>query len=159
MSIEKLNFFEKKFKKEIGRRLADIRKSLDESQKTFSERFSTNQSTIANIERGVIYPNMVFIYYLIIELKVNPFWFFVGDGNMFFEAKSRNKFTIDEVYKIINVENDDLLDLLRDIQVPAVQYFLLSQYLFIRNTPDCKKAIDEYFNSEVKSHGNEGNPR
>lgn len=85
ITIEKLHHLEKSLRKDVGQRFRQARTHFDISQKKFSDRVSANQSTIANIERGKIYPNMIFIYRLIVEYKVNPVWLFTGDGDMFIQ--------------------------------------------------------------------------
>lgn len=126
MSIEKDYKMDKKLKKDIGLRIKTLRDSLEMPQKGFSERFSTYQSTIANIERGKIYPNMILIYQLVTEFRVNPVWLFTGEGEMFFQseaASGKNRILLDDRY----------LEIIEFMKDPAMEQIMFGKMLELKH--------------------------
>lgn len=113
---------EKNLKISIGKRFAEVRKSKELSQVEYSSQLDVSSATIANIERGFIYPNMDLLYYLIFKENVNPYWLFSGQGEMFSLPNSigpgidLNKHFADPEVKV-------MIDLLN---VPKVKRSLLS---------------------------------
>jgi len=112
-----MNNGEKKFKIEIGKRFAEIRTHLKMSQKTFAQYFSTHQSQIANIERGVIYPNMTLLSRLMFDLQINPYWLFGGIGDMIAQPKLSPEIT----------ESDpDVIELIALLKIPKCKRSILA---------------------------------
>lgn len=106
----------------IGKRFAGVRKAKGLSQVDFSKQLEVSSATIANIERGFIYPNMDLLYYLIFKEGVNPYWLFPGIGEMFSISKNIG-LGINLNKQFADPEVKEMIDLLN---VPRVKRSLLS---------------------------------
>ncbi|MCX6584770.1 MAG: helix-turn-helix domain-containing protein [Candidatus Aminicenantes bacterium] len=113
---------EKNLKTAIGKRFAEVRKTKGLSQVAFSKQLGVSSATVANIERGFIYPNMNLLYYLIFKEDVNPYWLFSGSGVVFALPKDFGPgINLDKHFA--DPEVKELIDLLN---VPKVKRSLLS---------------------------------
>ncbi len=113
---------EKNLKSDIGKRLAEVRKAKSLSQVSFSKQLGVSPATIANIERGFIYPNMELLHYLIFIEGVNPYWLFSGSGEVFSISKNFEPgANMDKHFA--DPEVKEMIDLLN---VPKVKRSLLS---------------------------------
>lgn len=72
---------------EVGRRLKDIRRALDISQKEFAARIDVTGSLLSEIESGRVKPGYNFLIAIAREYRVNPTWVLLEEGDMFLNNK------------------------------------------------------------------------
>lgn len=72
---------------EVGRRLKDLRRALDISQKEFASRIDVTGSLLSEIESGRVKPGYNFLIAIAREYKVNPTWVLLDEGEMFLNNK------------------------------------------------------------------------
>lgn len=92
-------------KKEIGKRLKEVRAALKLSQKDFAKELWTTQPTVANIERGAIYPNII-ILLVLSQKQINLKWLISGIGKMVIHETDSHYFSMplnDRYINLINV--------------------------------------------------------
>lgn len=128
MSIEKLHNLDNSLRNNVGERFKIVRTHFGFSQKNFADRLAANQSTIANIELGKIYPNMVFIYRLLVEFKVNPAWLFTGNGDKFLcDGEKESNLNI-EGFQL----DDKYIDLIESMKDPVIEQIMFAKLMEIR---------------------------
>lgn len=133
---------EKKLKTNMGKRFAEVRKAKGLSQVDYSRHLDVSSGTVANIERGFIYPNMDLLFYLFFKEYVNPYWFFSGKGEMFVVAASPGPGN-DLNKHFADPEVKEMMDLLN---VPKVKRSLLSYMDQLREI--FAVDIEEYLKSK-----------
>ncbi len=133
---------ENNLKSGIGKRFAEVRKTKGLSQVDFSKQLEVSSATIANIERGFIYPNMDLLYYLIFKENVNPYWLFAGIGEIYSISKNIGPgINLDKHFA--DPEVKEMMDLLN---VPKVKRSLLSYVDQLREI--FSVDIEEYLKSK-----------
>jgi transcriptional regulator with XRE-family HTH domain len=70
---------------EFGRRLKLLRKSLELTQKEFSEKIEVASSYISDIEGGKTKPGFEFLYKLGLNYNINPLYLLHGQEPMFLD--------------------------------------------------------------------------
>lgn len=68
---------------EVGKRLKDIRRALDISQKDFAARIEVTNSLLSEIEAGKVKTGYHFLLAIAREFRVNPTWVLLEEGEMF----------------------------------------------------------------------------
>ncbi|MDQ1349943.1 MAG: hypothetical protein QG657_244 [Acidobacteriota bacterium] len=71
---------------EYGKRLRDVRRILDISQKDFAGQLNVSPSFLSEIESGKTKPGYNFLLKLAAVFDVNPAWLLLGKGAMFFKT-------------------------------------------------------------------------
>ena len=77
MSIQNLNKTEA-LKNAVGERFKETRLRLNLSQADLANLIGVSQATIANIERGTIFPKLEYLDYLNHEYNINLTWLITG---------------------------------------------------------------------------------
>jgi len=67
-------------------RLKEIRKSLDLTQREFSDALDIKQGSYSDVERGKAGISAVLLKNLIRRFRINPLWLCEGEGDMFIES-------------------------------------------------------------------------
>jgi transcriptional regulator with XRE-family HTH domain len=67
-------------------RLKEIRKSLDFTQREFSDALDIKQGSYSDVERGKAGISAVLLKNLIRRFRINPLWLCEGEGEMFIDA-------------------------------------------------------------------------
>ncbi len=67
-------------------RLKEIRKSLDLTQREFSETLDIKQGSYSDVERGKAGISAVLLKNLIRRFRINPLWLCEGEGEMFIDS-------------------------------------------------------------------------
>lgn len=114
MSIANINNSKEKMRAEIGGRIKQVRERLGLSQKQLSEELDTTQANLANVERGKIYPNFLFLVYLNIKYSVDLNWLISGSER----AEVKKYAGLDDRYR-------GLIELLS--QNPAIEDIILAK--------------------------------
>lgn len=125
----------------VGKRFAEVRKAKRLTQVEFSRQLGVSSATVANIERGFIYPNMDLLYYLIFKEGVSPYWLFSGDGEMVDVQR-----IVSKIYQAIHdlVEDPEVETLLLDLQIPAMRHFLLAHHQMLAESPEFKNQKERF---------------
>jgi transcriptional regulator with XRE-family HTH domain len=84
-----------------NQRLKEVRKTLNLSQRTFSEILGIKQGSYSDIERGKTGISAVMIKGLITKFRVDPLWLCEGKGDMFI-----NKNGVPQRYTDDNLSGD-----------------------------------------------------
>jgi len=66
-------------------RLKEIRKSLDLTQREFSDTLDIKQGSYSDVERGKAGISAVLLKNLIRRFRINPLWLCEGEGDMFID--------------------------------------------------------------------------
>jgi len=75
-------------KKIIGARCKALREKLALSQTDLAKKLDVSNGTICGIEKGLVYPPFKVIFGLCLLYKVNIFYLFNGNGDMFMKENS-----------------------------------------------------------------------
>ena len=75
-------------KKIIGDRFKILREKIGLSQTDLAKKLDVSNGTICGIEKGQVYPPFKVIFGLCLIYKVNMFYIFNGNGNMFMEENT-----------------------------------------------------------------------
>ncbi len=67
-------------------RLKEIRKSLDLTQREFSDALDIKQGSYSDVERGKAGISAVLLKNLIRRFRINPLWLCEGEGDMFIDS-------------------------------------------------------------------------
>jgi transcriptional regulator with XRE-family HTH domain len=67
-------------------RLKEIRKSLDLTQREFSDALDIKQGSYSDVERGKAGISAVLLKNLIRRFRINPLWLCEGEGEMFIDT-------------------------------------------------------------------------
>jgi transcriptional regulator with XRE-family HTH domain len=81
---------------EYGKRLRDVRRVLDISQKDFAAQLFVSPSFLSEIESGKTKPGYNFLLKLAAVFDVNPAWLLLGKGAMFFKDETASTIANDE---------------------------------------------------------------
>ncbi|MDQ1355556.1 MAG: helix-turn-helix protein [Acidobacteriota bacterium] len=132
---------EKILKNALGKRFAEVRKAKRLTQVEFSKQLGVSSATVANIERGFIYPNMDLLYYLIFKEGVSPYWLFSGDGEMVDTQR-----IVSKIYHVIQdlIEDPEVETLLLDLNIPAMRHFLLAHHQMLAESPEFKNQKEKF---------------
>jgi transcriptional regulator with XRE-family HTH domain len=132
---------ERTLKIAIGKRFGEVRKAKRLTQVEFSKQLGVSSATVANIERGFIYPNMDLLYYLFFKEGVNPYWLFSGNGEMINVQR-----IVSRIYSVIQdlVEDPEVETLLLDLQIPAMRHFLLAHHQMLAESPEFKNQKERF---------------
>lgn len=123
----------------FGKRLKDIRKSLDIPQKDFALKLEMSGSFLSEVEKGKAKPGFDFIKNLIVKFDINPLYLFTGEGTTFTRDIKEPEST---GLRIEITENKEIFEEMfwYFSNIPAVKYAVLEffkTYLF-----DRKEMID-----------------
>jgi transcriptional regulator with XRE-family HTH domain len=81
---------------EYGKRLRDVRRVLDISQKDFAAQLDVSPSFLSEIESGKTRPGYNFLLKLAAVFDVSPAWLLLGKGAMFFKDENTSAIVNDE---------------------------------------------------------------
>jgi len=71
-------------------RLKEIRKSLDLTQRDFSDALDIKQGSYSDVERGKAGISAVLLKNLIRRFRINPLWICEGQGSMFIDIPNEH---------------------------------------------------------------------
>lgn len=104
-------------------RLKEIRKSLDLTQREFSDALDIKQGSYSDVERGKAGISAVLLKNLIRRFRINPLWLCEGEGEMFIDtqegtslntSKSTTFHRVKHAYK--ETEKEPSLELLEQVK-------------------------------------------
>ena len=137
--------FMKKFnnlKIDIALRFKLFRKLIKKSQQELADELGVHQSTITNIEKSNIFPNMQFIHKLCLDYDLNANWLITGKGEMFLTKE--NKLLTQSVKK-----DKDILELIEIIEnIPEIRQIIFAE--LTKAKAIFKDKIEEYRANQQK---------
>ncbi|MCK4763104.1 MAG: helix-turn-helix transcriptional regulator [Candidatus Aminicenantes bacterium] len=68
---------------EIGSRVKKIRTSLDLTLKQMAEKTGLSAGFLSQIEKGIKRPSAIYLFFLLVEHKVNINWILSGKGDIY----------------------------------------------------------------------------
>ncbi len=110
---------ENKLKDEIGLRFKKIRETINKSQKELAVELNVHQSSISQIESGLIFPSFATVHYLAEKYQISSNWLINGAGT-------------------ITIQDNDLFSLIRKGENIDDRYINL---LLMMQDPDVEKLI------------------
>ena len=130
-------------KKETGKRIREIRKSLHLNQEAFSNSLHISSTSISEIERGKFYPNIELLGHLAKIYNVNLYYVIFNVGEMFLDPAA----SIYHSNKKYAVNPDDIRKFLYYFErSPLFQYEIMSIFktALLRN----KELFEEEIEAE-----------
>ncbi|MCP4146390.1 MAG: helix-turn-helix domain-containing protein [bacterium] len=112
-----------KYRKEIGQRIHQVRKSLGFTQEQMVAYLPIGRANYSRIEKGEVFPNPIFLQVFYSEFNISMEWLLCNEG-----AMSRQK----ELKKVMGIteSTDEIKDLLIHLEkVPMVRHALLRFFL------------------------------
>ncbi len=109
---------ENKLKEEIGLRFKKIREKINKSQKELALELNVHQSSISQIESGIILPSFATVHYLADRYQISSNWLINGIGVITIQE--------DDLFSLIRKGEDidqryiNLLKLMRDPEVEGI---------------------------------------
>jgi transcriptional regulator with XRE-family HTH domain len=105
-------------------RLKEIRKSLELTQREFSDALDIKQGSYSDVERGKAGISAVLLKNLIRRFRINPLWLCEGEGEMFIDKQEGSSVSVQSQpprVKQIHRESDfefsnDLLDQVKHLE-------------------------------------------
>jgi transcriptional regulator with XRE-family HTH domain len=140
---------------EFGVRVRNIRKSLNLTQKDFSEKLNMSIQTLSDIERSKTYPCYDFFYNLLKKHRVSLNYLLLGEGNMFLpldkSSSEKKHFGLKEF--IYRGDNEDVRDFLEHFfRSKIVYYNILGIYQKLKNEEELNisKELDRLKGTNFK---------
>lgn len=114
-------------RKEVGARFREFRQFLKLSQKAAAGELKVLQSSISQIESGLIFPGFDILVHLVKQRQLNPAWLVTGQGSMCLQAEDtlsglRRKRGYNEKYL-------ELLELMED---PEAEQIIFAKLLELK---------------------------
>lgn len=132
----------------MNKRLKQLRKALDLTQRVFAERIGTKQNTVATYEMGRNNPSEPIIHSICREFNVNEKWLRYGIGEMFIE---KSTFSLDEyatANQLTNKEKDIIrrfMELDPSIRNAVYDIFKDNSDSAYNNAPDDPAELEKSF--------------
>lgn len=107
---------------EFGKRIVELRKTLNLSQTDFAESVGVSHSFMSQVEYGKNKPGYTFFKNLFLEYHVNPEYLFTGKGEIFLDAEKDEK----EDYGEFSDRIYEMLELIKNVpfvKLSVVQHF------------------------------------
>lgn len=110
---------------EIGKRIKQIRKALNQTQEDFGKSLATSKASLSEIETGKYKAGIELLEKLVKKYNVNLHFLITGEGDMFIPPTASS---YDRAVKFaVNLE--DVRDFLYHFERSSIlQYFILNQY-------------------------------
>ena len=129
--------------RDIAVRLTEIRQALKFKQKEFAERLNISAPSLSEIEGGKYKPNFDFMAKLVKEFKVNLYYLFFGEGEMFIDPAA---FYINKV-KDFTIDTEDMRKFFFYFhRSPVLRYLMLAQFRIslLKEKEDIENDLLEY---------------
>ncbi|MDQ1351406.1 MAG: Helix-turn-helix protein, partial [Acidobacteriota bacterium] len=118
----------------FGKRLREIRKTLDSQQKDFAEELEISGSFLSEVEKGKAKPGYDFLKNLIVKFDINPMYLFKGESPMFTRDIQEPEPT---GLRIEITDNKDIFE---------------EMFWYFKHVPAIKYSIFEYFKNYLFEH-------
>jgi transcriptional regulator with XRE-family HTH domain len=137
-------------KKEVGKRMRKIRKSLGYTQNKLVSYFDIGRANYSRIEKGEIFPGAAILKTLHVTFNVSLDWLMTGRGEMFIREPGNNSKKNEETVNLGNYPEEIRELLLHMARVPMVKHAVLS--FFIEYKTKNKKLIDPLLKTDKDNH-------
>ena len=127
MTMRTEDFSKDTLKTAIGERFKRFREHLGISQKDLAEELNILQSTVSQVESGLVYPGFTGLAYLVTHKKLNPAWLITGEEEMLLHQ--------DQVVarlKRKRAYNDRYVELLEMMEDPDVEQIIFAKMLELK---------------------------
>jgi len=121
------DFSKDALKAAIGQRFKQLREHLHISQKQLAEELNILQSTVSQLESGLVYPGFTSLAYLVTHKKLNPAWLITGEEEMLLHQ--------DQVVarlKRKRAYSDRYLELLEMMEDPELEQIIFAKMLELK---------------------------
>jgi transcriptional regulator with XRE-family HTH domain len=136
--------------KQVGKRIKAVRAALNLNQEAYAKKLNISQPFLSFVEIGKRKPSFWLILSLLLYCHVNLRWLLTGEGEMF-EAEHHEEEDLAQTMPAKFADlfpgvppDPDLLEMIRDMEVPILRNALLEKYIFYRYR--YKNFIDEHRN-------------
>jgi transcriptional regulator with XRE-family HTH domain len=111
-------------KKDIGKRIQDIRTALDLKQEQLANRLGCSRSNLSQVENGLILPGFTILAALRKKFNVSVDWLLTGEGSMFIHEKEKELYLLD-----FGKDTDEIKEMLEEMkESPVLKYRMLSDF-------------------------------
>jgi transcriptional regulator with XRE-family HTH domain len=121
------DFSKDALKAAIGERFKRFREHLGISQKKLAEELNILQSTVSQLESGLVYPGFTSLAYLVIHKKLNPAWLITGGEEMLLHQDQ-----VVSRLKRKRAYSDRYLELLEMMEDPDVEQIIFAKMLELK---------------------------
>jgi transcriptional regulator with XRE-family HTH domain len=121
------DFSKDALKAAIGERFKRFREHLGISQKELAEELNILQSTVSQLESGLVYPGFVSLAYLVTHKKLNPAWLITGEEEMLLHQDQ-----VVSRLKRKRAYSDRYLELLEMMEDPDVEQIVFAKMLELK---------------------------
>lgn len=111
----------------IGERFRQFREHLGISQKDLSVELNILQSTISQVESGLVYPGFPTLAYLVNQRKLNPAWLITGEDEMMIHQDQ-----LVSSLKRKRAYSDRYLELLEMMEDPDVEQIIFAKMVELK---------------------------
>ncbi|MCX6582831.1 MAG: helix-turn-helix transcriptional regulator [Candidatus Aminicenantes bacterium] len=119
----------------VGDRVAMVKGHFELNITKFAKQLEISHSFLSQIISGKRKPSYEFLCALSVKFNIDLHWLFSGDGEMIDGQRMGN-----DIYSLVQklVDDPEVVELLLDLQVPAMKHFLLAQHQLLSGSPEFK---------------------
>lgn len=136
---------------EVGRRLKDVRRVLDISQKDFAAGIDVSGSYLSEIESGKIKPGYNLILAVARQFNVSPNWLLLEQGGMFLEKDGMAPISENDFGDQAERVKELLLYLKKSPLVQTTVLGFVSKFLY-ENEESIRKDIEKSKTKKIENH-------
>lgn len=123
---------------EFVERLMNVIESTGLNQKEFASKAKISSPFLSQIKTNNVKPGFDFLYNILKELNVNVNWLLSGKGEMFLNGEEDKR----DIFSRVPL-NDDIIDMVRHLEVPIIKNALLVRFLEVQK--EYENYIKEHF--------------
>jgi transcriptional regulator with XRE-family HTH domain len=131
-------------------RIRTVRERLKLKQVDFANQLGVSQSFLSIVESGKRKPSFALLCSLLTSFNVDLPWVLTGQGEMFIKTNQESSF-IDLFPEVPPAE--DVIDLIKSLEVPIMRNALLSKYYFYLEK--YRDIISDYYEKKEKEPGSQ----
>lgn len=136
---------------EVGKRLKDVRRALNMSQKDFAAGIDVSGSYLSEIESGKTKPGYNLILAVAREFNVSPNWLLLEKGDMFLEKNSLAAISENDFGDQVERVKELLLYLKKSPLVQSTVLGFVSKFLY-ENEESIQKDIEKSEAKKIENH-------
>jgi transcriptional regulator with XRE-family HTH domain len=111
----------------IGERFKRFREHVGISQKALAQELNILQSTVSQLESGLVYPGFVSLAHLVTQRKLNPAWLITGEEEMLLHQDQ-----VVSRLKRKRAYSDRYVELLEMMEDPDVEQIIFAKMLELK---------------------------
>ncbi len=119
----------------VGDKVAVVKDHFKLNITEFAKQLEISHSFLSQIISGKRKPSYEFLCALSVKFNINLHWLFTGNGEIIDGQRIDN-----DIYSLVQklVDDPEVVELLFDLQVPAMKHFLLAQHQLLSESPEFK---------------------